>query len=69
MAKLEDLKPNAAIKGILADTQVTIISAQWHDHDAVELTYKEPNDRVDNTLAFCSNEISYTLVEAGPTLE
>ena len=65
MAKLEDFKPNATIKGILADTQVTVISVQWHGNDAVELTYKEPNGHVDNMLVFRSDEDRYTLVEAG----
>ncbi len=65
MAKLEDLKPNATINGVLVDSQVTVISAQWHGTDAVELTYKEANGRVGNLLIFRSDEDRYTLVEEG----
>jgi SNF2 family DNA or RNA helicase len=65
MAKLEDLKPKATIKGILADTQVTVISVQWYDSDSIELTFKEPNGNVDSIVVFRNNEDSYTLVEEG----
>ncbi len=65
MIKLEDFKPNASIRGILNDALVTVISVQWHGSDAVELTYKEPNGRVANTLIFRSDEDRYDLVEEG----
>ena len=65
MIKLEELKPNATIRGILTDALVTVISVQWHGSDAVELTYKEPNGRVANTLIFRNDEDRYEMVEEG----
>lgn len=40
MNKLEDLRTNAAVKGILPDALVTVVSTQWFGSEALELTYK-----------------------------
>lgn len=34
---LEDLRPNAAIRGILPDALVTVIAVQWFGSEALEL--------------------------------
>jgi len=39
MAKLEHLQPSAALKGILADSLVTVVNVQWFGSAALELTY------------------------------
>ena len=39
MMRLEDLQPNAAIRGILPDCLVTVVSVQWFGSEALELTY------------------------------
>jgi hypothetical protein len=46
MAKLEGLRPNAAVRGILPDGLVTVVSVQWFGSDARELTYKTPAGKV-----------------------
>ena len=38
--KLEDLQANAAVRGILSDGLVTVVSVQWFGSEALELTYK-----------------------------
>ena len=63
--KLEDLKPKATIRGILADALVTVIDVQWYGTDAVELTYKEQNGRVGNTLIYRSDEDRFEVVKEG----
>ena len=50
MTRLEDLKPNAALRGILPDTLVTVVSVQWFGSEALELTYKTPAGKVANEL-------------------
>jgi hypothetical protein len=45
MSKLEDLHPNAAVRGILPDALVTVVSVQWFGSEALELTYKNPTGR------------------------
>jgi len=56
MTKLDDLTPNAAVKGILPACLVTVVSVKWFGTDAVELTYKDPGGKVGNTLLYRSDE-------------
>ena len=37
--KLEDLQANAAVRGILSDGLVMVVSVQWFGSEALELTY------------------------------
>lgn len=39
MTHLEDLKPNGAVRGILPDQVLTVVSVQWFGSEALELTY------------------------------
>ena len=50
MSKLQDLQPNAAVRGILPDALVTVVSVQWFGSEALELTYKTPTGKVANEL-------------------
>jgi hypothetical protein len=43
MIKLEQLTPNAVVRGILPDGLVTVVSVQWFGSEAFELTYKSSN--------------------------
>jgi len=38
MTRLEDLQPNAAVRGILPDALVFVVSVQWFGSGAVEMT-------------------------------
>ena len=46
--KLEDLQATAAVRGILSDGLVTVVSVQWFGSEALELTYKTPTGKVAN---------------------
>ena len=48
MSKLEDLKTNASVNGILPDCAVSVINVQWFGSEALELTYKDPVGKVAN---------------------
>jgi hypothetical protein len=50
MARLEDLRPNAAVRGILPDAQVTVVTTQWFGSDALQLTYKDPAEVIRHTF-------------------
>jgi hypothetical protein len=50
MMKLQDLQPNAAVRGILPDALITVVSVQWFGSAALELTYKDPGGRLANQL-------------------
>ena len=65
MIRLEDLQPNAAVRGLLPDSQVTVVSVQWFGSEALELTYKTPTGRVANELLYRSDEARLDLVEQG----
>lgn len=64
MSKLEALSPNAAVRGILPDCLVTVVSIQWFG-EAVELTYKAPDGKVANQLLYRDDEPRFEVVEAG----
>ena len=65
MSKLEDLQPNAAVRGILPESLVTVVNAQWFGSEALELTYKTPTGRVANELLYRHDEPRLEVVEQG----
>jgi SNF2 family DNA or RNA helicase len=65
MAKLEDLQPNAAVRGILPDASVTVVNVRWFGSEALELTYKEAGGRVANELLYRHDEPRLSIVEIG----
>lgn len=65
MTKLEDLQPNASVRGILPDCQVTVVSVQWFGSDALELTYKDPAGKVANQLLYRHDEPKLEVVQIG----
>jgi hypothetical protein len=65
MTRLEDLQPTAAVRGILPDQVVTVVSVQWFGSEALELTYKGPSGRVANELLYRHDEPRLEAVEHG----
>ena len=65
MAKLEQLTPGAAVRGVLPDALVTVVSTQWFGSEALELTYKTPNGRVANELVYRHDEPRLEVAELG----
>ena len=65
MSKLEDLQPNAAVRGILPDSLVSVVNVQWFGSEALELTYKSPTGRVANELLYRHDEPRLEVVEQG----
>ncbi|MBI3108630.1 MAG: DEAD/DEAH box helicase, partial [Candidatus Rokubacteria bacterium] len=63
--RLEDLTPNAAVRGILPDCLVTVVTVQWFGSEALELTYKDPAGRPANTLLYRHDEPRLEVVEQG----
>ncbi len=66
MTHLEDLQPNAAVRGILPDAMVvTVVSVQWLGSEALELTYKPPTGKVANELVYRHDEPRLDVVGQG----
>ncbi len=63
--KLEDLKPNTSVRGILPDCLVSVVGVQWFGSEALELTYKDPAGRVANQLLYRHDEPRLEVVEQG----
>jgi superfamily II DNA or RNA helicase len=63
--KLEELQPNAAVRGILPDTMVTVINTQWHGSDALTLTYRAADGRVAEEILYRHDEPRLEVVEQG----
>ncbi len=65
MAKLELLTPGAAVRGVLPDCLVTVVSVSWFGSEAMELTYKTPTGKVANELLYRHDEPRLEVVEQG----
>ena len=63
--KLEDLQPDASVRGILPDALVTVVSVAWHGSDALTLVYRGPNGRVADEILYRHDEPRLEIVEAG----
>ncbi len=65
MARLEELTRGAAVRGILPEGVVTVVAAQWHGSDTVELTYKDAAGRLGSEILFRDREPLLAIAEAG----
>ena len=65
MARLEDLTPNAAVRGVIPDALATVQAVKWIGNTAVELTYKDPTGKLGNVLLFRDREAQLEVVEQG----
>ena len=63
--RLEDLRPNSAIRGVHPDGLVTVVSVQWFGSAALELTYKTPAGTVSNELLYRHDEARIEVVAEG----
>ncbi len=65
MINLEQLQPSASVSGIIPNSIVIIVSAQWFGSEALELTYKTPDGKVANELLYRHDEDRLEIVERG----
>ena len=65
MSRLEDLQPDAAVRGLLPDGLVTVVSTKWFGSDALELTYKTATGKVANQLLYRHDEPHIEVVAHG----
>lgn len=65
MAKLEDLKRNAQVKGLSPAGPVTVLNLQNHGADVVEITYRDVHGKDHSELLFRDREPDLEVIEAG----
>src|SRR5690348_870517 len=63
--KLEDLQPDAAVRGILPDASVVAVSVAWHGSDALTLIYRRADGRIGNEILYRHDESRLEVAEAG----
>ena len=56
MSKLEDLKPDVVINGILPDSSVTIVNVRWHGNDVITLAYRIPSSQIKEEVLYRNDE-------------
>ena len=56
MIKLERLQLMAAVRGVIPDALVVVVSVQWFGSEALELPYKTSTGKVANELLDRHNE-------------
>lgn len=65
MAKLENLTPGTAVRGIAPGRIVTIEAAKWYGDNVVEVTYKDSQGNLGSQLVYRDQEPSLEIVEHG----
>src|SRR5205814_502127 len=68
MARIEDLTPNASVRGILPD-RLTVVMVQWFGSEALELTYKDPTGHVANQLLYRQGRASSATSRNRPAMK
>lgn len=63
--KLEDLRPDATVRGILPDALVAVVGVEWHGSDAMTLVYRGPDGRVADEILYRHDEPRLDVVEVG----
>ncbi len=62
---LEELKPGLRIGGLIPAEVITVIAAQWHGADALELTYKTASGRLGQQVVFRKDEGKLSVAQTG----
>ena len=65
MVRLEELTKGTQVKGILPNSLVIIVDAQWHGSNVIELTYKDASGSLGHELVFRDCELSLEIVTEG----
>jgi len=65
MAKLEDIKKDATVKGILTEQLVSIIETKWHGNDALEVVFRDATGKHDSQILFRDRESTLDVLIAG----
>jgi hypothetical protein len=62
---LEDLRPEASVRGLLPDALATVVRVQWHGSNALTLIYRGPSGRVAEEILYRHDEGRLEVVEVG----
>jgi len=63
--KLEDIREDAYLRGIMPHVMVKVVSVKWMGPEALELTYKDPQGRLYQEILYRGDEARLELIEEG----
>lgn len=63
--QLEELKPGLRIDGLIPAEVITVIAAQWHGADALELTYKNASGGLGQQVVFRKDQEKLSIAQSG----
>src|SRR3546814_18325432 len=63
--QLEELKPGLRIDGLIPAEVITVIAAQWHGTDALELTYKNTAGALGQQVVFRKDQDKLAIAQSG----
>ena len=63
--RLEDLQAGLRISGMIPAQVITVVAAQPHGRDAIELTYKTSDGNLDQQVVFRSDESRLSIAQIG----
>jgi superfamily II DNA or RNA helicase len=63
-ARLEDVTPGALVSGVTGDGAVTVVAVRWVGSNALQLTYRTEDGRLDERLLYRDHEARLTLRQA-----
>ena len=63
--QLEELKPGLRIDGLIPAEVITVIAAQWHGADALELTYKNASGGLGQQVVFRKDQDKLSIAQSG----
>jgi hypothetical protein len=66
---LEDVTPGAQIAGITGDTPVTVVAATWIGGNALRLTYRTEDGRLDERILYRDHEPRLSVPRTSPAPE
>lgn len=62
---LEELKPGLRVDGLIPAEVITVIAAQWHGSDALELTYKTAAGSLGQQVVFRKDQDKLSVAQTG----
>jgi superfamily II DNA or RNA helicase len=62
---LEEFKPGLRISGLIPAEVVTVIAAQWHGTDALELTFKTATGNLNQQVVFRKDQDTLSVAQTG----
>ncbi len=63
--RLEEITPNAVLRGIVPDAMVSTINTKWHGSDCLELIYRKADGSIGQTILYRDDEPRLEIADLG----